>query len=95
MCNFFMEGHFMEGQMKGRFGFILVLLIGAVLTACGSDNDNALPAGNISAVSTYSVIYNGNGATGGSVPTDSTNYLQGQTVTVLGNTGNLVNGSYT
>jgi uncharacterized repeat protein (TIGR02543 family) len=40
-------------------------------------------------LSTYTVNYNGNGNTGGSVPTDSTNYLQGATVTVLGNTGNL------
>jgi len=38
----------------------------------------------------YTVTYNGNGNTGGSVPIDSTNYQQGQTVTVLGNTGNLV-----
>ena len=38
----------------------------------------------------YTVTYNGNGNTGGSVPTDTTNYEQGQTVTVLGNTGSLV-----
>jgi uncharacterized repeat protein (TIGR02543 family) len=39
---------------------------------------------------TYTVTYNGNGSTGGSVPFDSTHYQAGQTVTVLGNTGNLV-----
>ncbi len=39
---------------------------------------------------TYTVTYNGNGNTGGSVPVDSTDYEQGQIVTVLGNTGNLV-----
>ena len=33
---------------------------------------------------TYTVTYNGNGNTGGSVPMDTTNYEQGQTVTVLG-----------
>jgi len=43
---------------------------------------------------TYAVTYNGNGNTGGSVPIDTTNYEQGQTVTVLGNTGNLVKGGY-
>ena len=43
---------------------------------------------------TYTVTYNGNGNTGGSVPVDSTNYEQGQTVTVLGNTGNLVKTGY-
>ncbi len=38
---------------------------------------------------TYSVTYNANGATSGSVPTDATAYTSGQSVTVLGNTGNL------
>jgi uncharacterized repeat protein (TIGR02543 family) len=38
----------------------------------------------------YSVIYDGNGSTGGSVPVDNTSYKQGATVTVLGNTGSLV-----
>ena len=44
---------------------------------------------------TYTVTYNGNGNTGGSVPVDSINYEQGQTVTVLGNTRNLVKTDYT
>ena len=48
-----------------------------------------------SANATYTVTYNGNGNTGGSVPIDSTNYEQGQTVTVLGNTGNLVKTNFT
>jgi hypothetical protein len=40
---------------------------------------------------TRTVIYNGNGNTGGEVPTDSNSpYQSGATVTVLGNTGNLV-----
>jgi hypothetical protein len=38
----------------------------------------------------YTITYNANGATSGSVPIDSTNYTQGQIVTVLGNTGSLV-----
>jgi uncharacterized repeat protein (TIGR02543 family) len=46
------------------------------------------------ALSTYTVSYDGNSGTGGSAPADSTNYLQGATVTVLGNTGNLVRTSY-
>ena len=44
---------------------------------------------------TYTVIYNGNGATGGTAPADTANYQQGQTVTVMGNTGNLVKAGYT
>jgi LPXTG-motif cell wall-anchored protein len=42
------------------------------------------------------VIYNGNGATGGSVPVDAASpYLNGAIVTVLGNTGSLVKTGYT
>jgi uncharacterized repeat protein (TIGR02543 family) len=40
------------------------------------------------------VAYSGNGATGGTVPVDSSTYTQGQTVTVLGNTGSLVRTGY-
>lgn len=43
---------------------------------------------------TYSVTYVGNGNTGGSVPVDSETYEQGETVTVLGNTSNLVRTGY-
>ena len=39
---------------------------------------------------TYTVTYSGNGSTGGSAPLDSGTYQQGQTVTVLGNSGSLV-----
>ena len=38
---------------------------------------------------TYTVTYNGNGSTGGTIPSDANNYEQGDSVTVLGNTGNL------
>jgi len=41
------------------------------------------------------VLYQGNGSTGGSVPVDSTLYMSGATVTVLGNTGNLDRTGYT
>lgn len=46
-------------------------------------------------IPTYTVTYNGNGATGGTVPVDSNKYASGATVTVLGNTGDLVNTDYT
>ncbi len=42
------------------------------------------------APATYTVTYVGNGSTGGTVPVDTTTYTQGATVTVLGNSGNLV-----
>jgi uncharacterized repeat protein (TIGR02543 family) len=44
---------------------------------------------------TYTVTYDGNGYTGGTVPIDSTAYHSGDTVTVLGNTGSLVKTGYT
>lgn len=40
---------------------------------------------------TFTVTYNGNAGTGGTAPVDTTNYQQGRTVTVFGNSGNLVN----
>jgi uncharacterized protein (TIGR02145 family)/uncharacterized repeat protein (TIGR02543 family) len=43
----------------------------------------------------YTVTYNGNENTGGSVPVDGTGYLNGATVTVLGNTGSLTKTHYT
>jgi beta-glucanase (GH16 family) len=42
----------------------------------------------------YTVTYNGNGSTGGTVPIDSWSYTNGETVTVLGNVGNLVRAGY-
>ena len=44
--------------------------------------------------STFSVTYNANGATTGSVPTDATAYESGATVTILGNSGNLAKSGY-
>ncbi|AUS88972.1 cell surface glycoprotein [Lysinibacillus sp. YS11] len=46
-------------------------------------------------ISTFTITYNGNTNTGGTAPTDSETYEQGETVTVLGNIGNLVKVGYT
>jgi uncharacterized repeat protein (TIGR02543 family)/uncharacterized repeat protein (TIGR01451 family) len=43
----------------------------------------------------YTVTYNANGATGGTTPVDPNEYINGDTVTVLGNTGNLIRSGYT
>jgi len=45
-------------------------------------------------VATYTVAYNGSGATSGTVPVDGNKYASGATVTVLGNSGSLVNTGY-
>jgi uncharacterized protein (TIGR02145 family)/uncharacterized repeat protein (TIGR02543 family) len=39
---------------------------------------------------TSTITYNGNGYTGGNVPLDSNKYISGATITVLGNTGDLI-----
>ena len=58
-------------------------------------------AGNVTLFSkwtqnpTYTVIYNGNANTGGTLPTDPNAYEQGANVTVKANTGNLTKTSYT
>jgi len=44
--------------------------------------------------STYTVTYDGNGNTGGSIPVDSTYYVDGQSVTALSNTGLLAKTGY-
>ena len=40
------------------------------------------------------IVYDANGSTTGTVPVDSNNYKFGDTVTILGNTGNLVRAGY-
>ncbi len=47
------------------------------------------------AIEGYTVEYNGNGSTGGSVPVDNKGYRNGDKVTVLGNTGGLTLSGYT
>lgn len=48
-----------------------------------------------SALQTYTVTYDSNGSDGGIVPTDSKQYKNQDTITVLGNTGNLMKAGYT
>ena len=49
-----------------------LLLAAQLFAGCNTGGD----------ATTYTVTYDANGAENGSVPTDSTNYEQGQTVTV-------------
>ena len=73
--------------MKRKLIVFLICAISLVFAAC--EGDDGGDSGNDTAA-TYSVTYDGNGSTGGDVPADSTRYKQGQSVTVKGNTGNLV-----
>jgi uncharacterized repeat protein (TIGR02543 family) len=53
------------------------------------------PPGNGPSTETFTVTYDASGATGGKVPTDNTVYTDGDTVTVIGNTGNLSKADFT
>ena len=68
--------------MKTTFKFraFLILLIAFTFSACDGDEDTP----------TYTVTYQANTTDSGAVPIDTTNYEGNDTVTVLGNTGNLV-----
>jgi predicted outer membrane repeat protein len=71
-----------------RKGNLWPVLFSGILAFCFLA---ALGCNNVAGSSTtYSVTYDGNGNSGGSVPVDSTVYTSGQTVTVLGDTGSLV-----
>lgn len=67
-----------------------------VRSNCGGATKSSWVAGTpvsfttSAAAATHNVTYNGNGKTGGSVPTDDNDYEEGDVVTVLGNTGSLV-----
>lgn len=76
--------------MNGKLGcklslglLICCLTLLIILTACPPQP----PA-------TFTVTYDGNGNTGGSVPTDGGVYAEGDSVTVLGNDGGLVKTGY-
>ncbi|SFG06678.1 Listeria/Bacterioides repeat-containing protein [Desulfotomaculum arcticum] len=49
----------------------------------------------VTTAATYTVTYNGNGSSSGSVPIDRTSYNSGDTVTVAGNGGGLTKTGYT
>ncbi len=73
--------------MKTTFKFraFLILLIAFTFSACDGDKDS--PTYN---TPTYTVTYEASTADSGAVPIDTTNYEENDTVTVLGNTGNLL-----
>jgi uncharacterized protein (TIGR02145 family)/uncharacterized repeat protein (TIGR02543 family) len=58
-------------------------------------NTNVTLYAQWSLIPTFKVTYNGNGNTGGSVPSDTTKYQVAATVTVKGNTGTLVKTGFT
>jgi uncharacterized repeat protein (TIGR02543 family) len=76
----------------GKFyktGIMGCIILSMASISCKNDNPVALPN------PTYTITYNGNANTGGTVPTDDNKYAQGATVTVKANTGTLVRTGYT
>lgn len=71
--------------MRTKLTFMTLVFIGII---------SILYSGCGSGTASYSVTYNGNENTGGSVPVDTLSYANGATVTVLGNTGSLVRTDY-
>ncbi|MCX7775419.1 MAG: InlB B-repeat-containing protein [Spirochaetaceae bacterium] len=75
-------------MISGKYHRSIVMLVaGFVLCTTISSCNLFIPP-------TYSVLYDANGATSGSVPIDSVEYRKGDTVTVQGNTGNLARTGY-
>ena len=78
--------------MKTKYILLLFAMLLFVLPACGGGGGDG--SGGTFSTPKYLVTYNGNGNTGGNVPVDSGSYANGDSVTVLGNTGSLVKTSY-
>jgi uncharacterized repeat protein (TIGR02543 family) len=84
-----LRGEGTMGKTKFKIAFVTLIFSTVFLLAvCGDTGVGP------SSASKYTVTYNGNGNTGGSVPSDPTTYQQGGTATVLGNTGSLVKTGY-
>lgn len=82
---------------KIQFGCASILIVAMALAGCGggSGGSGGSNSGNSGGTpASYLVTYSGNGQDAGSVPVDDNDYEEGQTVTVQGNTGNLVKAGY-
>jgi uncharacterized repeat protein (TIGR02543 family) len=84
-----------QGGLDEDFKYITgySTLVGSMEIINGTVEVDNIILKNVSSTG-YTVTYSGNGHTSGSVPIDTVLYEQGQTVTVLGNTGSLVRAGY-
>jgi len=72
-----------QNKMHKRVGALFALFsLATVMTQCG-----VISSENVCIVGCSSVIYDGNGSDGGTVPVDSAEYADGDTVTVLSGDG--------
>lgn len=68
--------------------FLSLIVLGCAKSGSESAASNSNPSTTSNPV--YTITYNGNGSTGGTVPTDAATYQQGFATTVANNTGGLV-----
>ena len=72
-----------------RYMYLLIVLVLQLSTFFGIVTCSD-PSGNGNEDTINIVTYHANGSTGGTAPVDNNDYEIGSTVTVLGNTGNLI-----
>jgi uncharacterized repeat protein (TIGR02543 family) len=85
----------LNGTLRYFCILMSMLVVSTICAASAAGTELTLP-GSTHFYLFYTVTYDGNGNTGGTVPVDPNSpCLAGSTVTVLGNTGNLVNTGYT
>jgi uncharacterized repeat protein (TIGR02543 family) len=70
-------------------GWYTAISGGTLFTASTKIAGNAIVYARWNALSRYTITYNGNSSTGGTVPVDTNTYQSGGAITVLGNTGAL------
>jgi uncharacterized repeat protein (TIGR02543 family) len=74
---------------------LVALVVGVLFIACQNPiTDPGDSGGESDTAATYTITYDANGATGGDVPTDDSEYESGVSATVLDNTGALVKDGY-
>jgi uncharacterized repeat protein (TIGR02543 family) len=71
-----------------KMSVVIFIMLGLAAVSCKKDNP-------VAPNPTYTITYNGNGNTGGTVPADNNKYEQGAAVTVKANTGALVRTGFT
>ncbi len=92
------DGHYIDIGESGQGNDNWHIRFNTSSSRCGfykNSSNQARTVLSTATASTFTVTYDGNGKTSGSVPTDATAYSSGTTVTVKGNTGNLAKTGWT
>ena len=81
-----------DWAVNDMFGYAVAISSDTIVVGSYNDDDNGTDSGSVYlfSINEFTVTYNGNTNTGGSVPIDDNIYNITDTVTVLANTGSLV-----